>query len=143
MIHDAFQEGFLEEACTRKTVVMNTNEDIMYFRGIVMVDVIWKATTGIINRRLNTAIQYHDKLHGFQIGSRTVTTNLKDKLLQHLTTMREEVLHTILLELKKAYATLDWDKCLYILIGYVMGPRMLRLLWMYRSRLQMVAKYGG
>ena len=45
--------------------------------------------------------------------------------------MRESVLHTIFLDLNKAYAALDWDRCLDILAGYGEGPQMLRLLHTY------------
>ena len=42
--------------------------------------------------------------------------------------MREEFLHTILLDLHKAYGNLDRSMCLDILEGYGMGTRDLRLL---------------
>ena len=57
--------------------------------------------------------------------------------------MMEAVLHTILLELHKAYGALDWDMCLDILAVYGVGPRILHTLWTYWDRLQMVAKDGG
>ena len=36
------------------------------FRGIELVEVLWKFTTGIIKRHLTSTIHYHDTLHGFQ-----------------------------------------------------------------------------
>ena len=42
---------------------------------------------------------------------------LEAKLLQHLTTMREAVLHNILLDLHKTYYALDWDRRIDILAG--------------------------
>ena len=51
------------------------------FRGIGIVEVLWKATTGIINRQLIALIKYHDSIHGFRTGSDTGTATLKAKLI--------------------------------------------------------------
>ena len=98
------------------------------FRGVGLVEVLWKTNIGIINRRLTSAIRYHDTLHGFWAGRGTGTATLEAKLLRQLTAMREVVLHEILLDLQKAYDVLDRDRCLGILAGYSVGPRTLRLL---------------
>ena len=45
--------------------------------------------------------------------------------------MREEVLHTMFLELHKAYDALDRLRCLDILERYGVGTRALRLLHRY------------
>ena len=71
------------------------------------MEVQWKATAMIINRRLTTAIMYHNRLYGFRTGHGTMTAILKAKLIHQLTDMREVVLHTILLDLRKAYDALD------------------------------------
>ena len=72
------------------------------FRGIGLVEVLWKAISGIINHRILPSIQFHDALHGFFAGRGTVTTTLEENLLQQIIAMRETVLHAILLELPKA-----------------------------------------
>ena len=46
---------------------------------------------------------------------------LEAKLLQQLAAMREEVLYVILLDLTKAYDTLDRSRSLEILKGYGVG----------------------
>ena len=61
----------------------------------------------IINRPLSTTIYFHVVPHGLQVGRSTGTDSLKAKLLQELTTMREEVLYAIFLELHKVYDALD------------------------------------
>ena len=48
---------------------------------------------------------------------------------QQLTAMREEVLYEVLIDLKKAYVTLDQERRLYILVVYGVGPRAELLLW--------------
>ena len=81
-----------------------------------------------INRRLTTAIRYHDTLNGFRTGNGTVTATLKAMMLQQIPTMSEAVLHTIFLDLHKLYGFLYWYRCIGILEGYGMGPRTLQLL---------------
>ena len=55
------------------------------FRGIVLVEVLWKAITSLLNLQLMTAINFHDGLHGFREGRGTGTYALEAKLLQQLT----------------------------------------------------------
>ena len=58
------------------------------YRGIGLVEVIWKAVTVILNRRFTAAITYHDSLHGFRAGRGTGTAALDVKLLQQVTALR-------------------------------------------------------
>ena len=69
------------------------------FRGIGLVEFLWKAATGIINLRMTTDITYHVSFHGFQAGCGTLTAILKAKLIHQLTSIREVVIHTIFLDL--------------------------------------------
>ena len=70
------------------------------------------------------------------------TAALEAKLLQQLTAMREMVLFNILLELQKAYGDLDWERCLEILAAYMVGIRIIQLIWIYWNHLTMVARAG-
>ena len=58
------------------------------YRGIGLVEVMWKVVASILHCRLTTAITYHDFLHGFQAGHGTGTATLEAKLLQQLAAMR-------------------------------------------------------
>ena len=49
----------------------------------------------------------------------------------------------MLLDIQKAYKSLDRDQCLNILSGYGVGPWTLRLLRTYWARMWMVVKSGG
>ena len=133
LIQAAFREGHLTEECAWKTIVLipkgNGN-----FRGIGLLDVIWKTVTGI---------QFHDVLHRFRTGRGNWIAPLEAKPLQQLMAMREEVLHEIFLDLHKAYDALDRDRCLNILVAYRVGPRPIRLLRRYWDQLTMVARDGG
>ena len=91
---------------------------------------------------LGLVVQFHESLHGFREGWGTGTTSLEENLLQKLTTMKEEVLYDIFLEIKKAYDALDRDRCINILVAYRFGQRTKRLLRKYWVRLTMVAREG-
>ena len=52
------------------------------YRGIGLVEVMWKVVAEILHRRLKTSITYHDFLHGFWAGRGTGTATLEAKLLQ-------------------------------------------------------------
>ena len=109
---------------------------------IGLVEVVWKAVAVIFNRRFTAFITYHNSLHGLREGCGTDTTTIEVKLIHQLMAMREEVLHTIFLDLHKAYNTLNRSRCLDILEGYEVGPRSLRRLCRYWGRLHMVARKG-
>ena len=111
------------------------------FRGIGLVEVVWKLLTLILHRRL-AAIKLHDVLHGFRDGRGTGTATLEAKLIQQLAEMREEVLYVIFLDLTKAYDALDRSRTLEILKGYGVGDRIRRLLATYWERSTMVARAG-
>ena len=85
------------------------------YRGIGLVEVMWKVVAAILNLRLTASISFHDFLHGFWAGRGTVTATLKAKLLHQLAALREEVMYVIFLDLHKAYGALDRSRCLEIL----------------------------
>ena len=58
------------------------------YRGIVLLEVIWKAVAVILNRRFTISITYHDSLHRFWAGHGTGTTTLRFKLLQKIAALR-------------------------------------------------------
>ena len=93
------------------------------YRGIGLVEVMWKVVAAILHRRLTASITYHDFLHVFWAVRGTGTATLEAKLLQQLAAMREEVLYVIFLDLHKAYDALDRSRCLEILEGYGVVPR--------------------
>ena len=143
VVQAAFHNGNISGEITWKMVVLIAKGDGREFRGIGLVEVLWKTITVILNWSLTSAIIFHYIIHGFRSGRGMDTTTREAKLLQRLMNTREAVLHEILMELQKAYYALDRDRCLGILVGYSVVPRALRLLWMYWSQLTMVAKARG
>ena len=113
------------------------------YRGIGLVEVLWKVVVVILNSRFITSIAFHNVLHHFREVRFTGNASLEAKLLQQLAAMMEEVLYVIFLYLHKSYDPLDRDICLDILEGYGVGPRARCILWYYWYRLRMVAYAGG
>ena len=106
-------------------------------RRIGLVEVMWKAISGIIDRRILSSIQFHDDLHGFSMGGGTENATLEANLIKQLIAMRETVNHSIFLDLRKAYYALDRDFYMDIMAGYGVGPRTLRILQTYWDQIQM------
>ena len=141
LVQTAFREGDLAEESTWQVLVLIPKGKGNY-RGIGLVEVMWKVVAVILNRRFTSSITFHDVLHGFRAGRGTGTSTLEAKLIQQFAAMREEVLYMIFLDLTKAYDALDESRCLEILEGYGVYPSARRLLTTYWRRLTMVARAG-
>ena len=55
------------------------------YRGIGLVDTIWKVCTSIVISRLKSSIVLHDVVHGFRQGRGTGTAIIEAKLEPQLT----------------------------------------------------------
>ena len=75
------REGKLAEEATWKAVVLIPKGKKDY-RGIDLMEVVWRVVAAILNRRLKASITYHKSLHGFRAGCGTGTATLEAKLLQ-------------------------------------------------------------
>ena len=62
------------------------------YRGIGLVEVMWKVVAEILNCWLTASITFRDFLNGLQAVKGTGTATLEYKLLQKLLALREEVL---------------------------------------------------
>ena len=141
IIKYALKEGRINVDCEWKTVVLILKWN-MKFRGIGIVEVIWKAVPGVVNFRIGAAVDFHDMLHGLMVGIVIGTASLEVKLLQNLTVMREEVLYKVLIHLQKYYDVLDRERCMEILVGYGIRPRTMRVIRLYWYHLLIVARSG-
>ena len=113
------------------------------YRSIGLMQIMWKAVAVILNRCFAASITYHNSLHGLWAGRGTGTATLKVKIFHKIKSTREEFLHAIFQDLRKSYNALERSMCPYILEGYGMGIRSLRLLCRYWEMLQMVARTRG
>ena len=142
MIQMVFREVEISEETVWQAVVLIKKGGDDY-HCIGLVEVMWKAVAVTLNLRFTASITYHNSLHSFWAGRGTGTATLEVKLIQQVVALRQAVLHEILLDLHKAYNSLDRSRCLEILEVYGMGTRDLRLLCRYWERLKMVVRVGG
>ena len=101
------------------------------FRGIGLVVVLWKEISGIINLWILYSMQFHGVLHEFCAGRGTGTATLMARLIQQLIAMREIVLNSIFLGLRKAYYYLERERFLDMPAEYGMETKMISILRTY------------
>ena len=104
------------------------------FRGIGLLEPVWKLISAVINRRLMDHVKFHDDLHGFLPNRGTSTACLEAKLEAQLAIITGQPLHHIYLDFAKAYDSLDRERTLILLRDYGVGPNMLRILSHFWSR---------
>ena len=90
----------------------------------------------IIDTRINMAAMFHDVLHGFFAGRGTWIVITELNLAQELSSVDQEPLLLVLLDLIKAYEKLYRGRLLKTLEGYGEGPKMwgiLADLWAWKA----------
>jgi hypothetical protein len=97
------------------------------YRGIGLLEPIWKVLERIMDCRLN-AIELHDCLHGCRAKRGTGTAVIEAKMAQQLSYLELKPFYGVFLDLKKAFDSMDRECCIMILEGYGAGPRMIRLI---------------
>ena len=90
------------------------------YRGIGLVEVVWKVCVTVVNFRLKKSVMLHDALHRFRSGRGRGAENLEAKLAQQLAGIAHEPLFQISLDVRKAYDSLDRGWYMEILRGYRM-----------------------
>jgi exonuclease III len=113
------------------------------YRGIALLEIVYKLVSSIINRRLVNAIPFHDAIHGFRAARGTGTAIIRAKLLMQLAQRQTKPIYMLFLDLKKAYDTLDRNRTLEILKGYGVGPKIRGILEQVWDADTMVPKQAG
>jgi len=117
LVQECYRTGTIAEEMTWSSMVLlpKGGGD---FRGIGLLDIIWKLMESILNRRIASQVEFHDTLHGFRAKRGTGTAVIEAKLIQQLAARRQVPLYEVFLDLRKAYDTLDRQGALEILEGY-------------------------
>ncbi len=107
------------------------------FRGIGLLDPFWKVVEKIMVCQLGS-IEFHPCLHGGLPRRGMGTVIIEAKLAQQLAWIEQEPLYQVFDDLRKAYDHLDQERCLAIMTGYGVGPKLLRLQTKFGNQAQMV-----
>ncbi len=113
-----------------------------YYRGIGLLEPIWKCIEQVIDHQLD-AIDLHDSLHGCHHNRRTGTAIIKAKLAQQLSYLELQPFYGVFLDLRKAFNAMDWEQCILVLEGYGAGPRMIQLICGFWHDAIMVCRAAG
>ncbi|KAL7543923.1 hypothetical protein ACHAWF_007483, partial [Thalassiosira exigua] len=112
------------------------------YRGIGLLEPIWKVIEGVIDTRLGV-IELHDCLHGYRNKRGTGTATVEAKLAAQLAYLEQQPFFAIFIDLKKAFDAMDRGRCLRILRGYGVGPKTRRLIKRFWALAEMVCRAGG
>jgi hypothetical protein len=85
--------------------------------GIGLLEPMWEVCKRVMDLRLN-AFDLHDLLHGCHDKRGTGTAGIKAKLAQQLAHLEQVPFYGVFLDLKKAFDSMDRERCLLILEGY-------------------------
>jgi hypothetical protein len=110
--------------------------------GIGLLELMWKVCKHVMDIRLN-AFDLHDLLHGCRDKRGTGTARIKAKLAQQLAHLEQAPFYGVFLDLKKAFDSMDRERCLLILEGYGVGPRMIRLIRNFWRNAVLVCQASG
>jgi Reverse transcriptase (RNA-dependent DNA polymerase) len=98
------------------------------YRGIALLEVIYKLVSSIINLRISQKIHYHDAIHGFRKGHGTSTAIIEAKLRMQLAKRTTNPLYFEFMDLKKSCDTLDRGRTIEMLKGYGVGPNIIHFI---------------
>ena len=80
------------------------------YRGIALLESLYKLISGLINHRVTNSVQFHDSIHGFRTGRSCSTAILEAKLEMQQARQAGQVYYQVFLDLSKAYDTVDRDR---------------------------------
>jgi hypothetical protein len=112
------------------------------YHGIGLLEPTWKVCERIMDKRLN-AIALHESLHSCCDGCGTGLAIIKAKLAQQLAHLEQVPFYGVFLDLKKAFDSMDRERCLLILKGYGARSRMIWLICNFWANATMVCWASG
>ena len=97
----------------------------------------------MIDTRIKTVVQFHYVLHLFFAGRSTETVIIELKLALELSSVDQDPLFLVFIDLIKAYNNLDRGRILKTIMGYGAGPKLRQLLAEFWSRQKLVTCKNG
>jgi len=142
----AFEDGEIPRAFSEGIFVLIPKADAGEYRGIALLEIIYKLISSIINIRLIKTVKFDDAMHGNLPRRGTCTAIMEAKLLAQLRCRIDEPLFMVFVDLKKAYYSLDREQAMRILERYGVGAnirRIIRLIWQGDTMVPRQAGYFG
>ena len=143
LVNLAFETGEMPQAFCNGVLVLIPKSNPGEYRGIALLEPLYKLVSAIINNRLKASIVFRDAVHGFRTGRGTGTALIEAKLRMQLTERGNKPLYMVFLDLKKAYDTLDRPSTIRILRGYGVGDALIRIIENIWNGDTMVPKQAG
>jgi exonuclease III len=142
LVKSAFMDRDLPQDLHVAILVLLPKPNSTEFRGIGLLDTIWKFISSIINERMKKVVVFDNAVHGFRKHRGTGTAILTNKLRMQRGVAEQTMYKQVDLDLKNAYDTLDHPTTLRILEGYGVGPNIIRLLQTFWNRHTVVPRAG-
>ena len=98
----AFRDGVIPRDFCNVILVLIPKSDPGQYRGIALLEILYKLVSSIINRRIGSKIEFDDAIHGFRPGRGTGTAIMEAKLLAQMRRRTDEPLFLIFLDLKNS-----------------------------------------
>ena len=97
----------------------------------------------MIDTCLSASLHMYNVLHRFRAGRGTGTAIMELKLAQELSSIDQDTLLLVLLNLRKAYETVERHRLLIKLEGYGAGPQLCGILETLLDCQQVVTRHNG
>jgi Reverse transcriptase (RNA-dependent DNA polymerase) len=124
----AFETRQVPQAFYNSVLVLIPKPGKAAFRGIALLETVYKLVLMIIHPRLTLTIILHESIHGFRQYQGTGTAIINLKILLQKVQRDSNPLNLVFLDLTKAYNTLDRDRMLQLLQAYGVGPNICQII---------------
>ena len=128
IVQIAFKEGTVPVALKRGILKLLPKPRSNGFRGIALLESIYKLISMIIHLRIMDTVEFHESIHGFRRHRGTATAIINLKLQVQLARREKKPLYMIFLDLKKAYDSVDRTRTLKLLENYGLGKNIIRII---------------
>ena len=146
LVRLCYTEGVIPRQFCESILVLIPKAESGAFRGIALLEIMYKLVSSIINRRVVSNIAFHDSIHGSVPQRGTGTAIMEAKLLSQLRMRIDEPLFVVFIDLKKAFYSVDRSRVLRLLRQYGVGPNTIRFLehtWLNDTMVPRQAGYHG
>jgi len=121
-----YDTGEIPQAMKEGILVRLPKTGTKEFRGITLLDTVYKLISSCMNYQAQKAIDYHDGIHGFRTGRGCQMALFEAKADMEARELGTQTYHQIFLDLWKAFDTVNRDRLLMVMQAYGFGYRALR-----------------